>query len=68
MYTALPASGLPRLDWVGGARQAPAAGVWTHGTALLPPLCQGNLLRTYDGRLAYLDFGMMGQIDGNIRR
>ncbi|GAB4819247.1 hypothetical protein N2152v2_006293 [Parachlorella kessleri] len=28
----------------------------------------GNLLRTQDGRLAYLDFGMMGQIDGNIRR
>eukprot|EP00198_Chlamydomonas_reinhardtii_P004341 XP_001693677.1 predicted protein [Chlamydomonas reinhardtii] len=27
----------------------------------------GNLLRTPDGRLAYLDFGMMGQIDEKTR-
>ncbi|GLI66135.1 hypothetical protein VaNZ11_009866 [Volvox africanus] len=27
----------------------------------------GNLLRTADGRLAYLDFGMMGQIDERTR-
>ena len=28
----------------------------------------GNLLRTKDGKLAYLDFGMMGYVDENIRR
>lgn len=28
----------------------------------------GNLLRTRDGKLAYLDFGMMGQVDATIRR
>lgn len=28
----------------------------------------GNLLKTRDGRLAYLDFGMMGQVDATIRR
>ncbi|KAL6771779.1 hypothetical protein ACKKBG_A27795 [Auxenochlorella protothecoides x Auxenochlorella symbiontica] len=28
----------------------------------------GNLLKTRDGRLAYIDFGMMGEIDGTIRR
>lgn len=28
----------------------------------------GNLLRTKDGKLAYLDFGMMGSIDANIRQ
>ncbi|KAL4420222.1 hypothetical protein ABPG77_011046 [Micractinium sp. CCAP 211/92] len=28
----------------------------------------GNLLRTRDGKLAYLDFGMMGQVDPTIRR
>lgn len=28
----------------------------------------GNLLRTKDGNLAYLDFGMMGEVDENIRR
>lgn len=28
----------------------------------------GNLLRTQDGKLAYLDFGMMGQVDEGIRR
>jgi aarF domain-containing kinase len=28
----------------------------------------GNLLRTKDGKLAYLDFGMMGEVDENIRR
>jgi aarF domain-containing kinase len=28
----------------------------------------GNLLRTKDGKLAYLDFGMMGFVDENIRR
>lgn len=27
----------------------------------------GNLLRTYDGKLAYLDFGMMGQFDQEFR-
>lgn len=28
----------------------------------------GNLMRTPDGRLAYIDFGMMGQINPDIRR
>lgn len=28
----------------------------------------GNLLRMKDGRLCYLDFGMMGEVDVNIRR
>lgn len=28
----------------------------------------GNLLRTTDGKLCYLDFGMMGEVDINIRR
>ena len=28
----------------------------------------GNLLRTADGRLAYIDFGMMGSVDSNIRK
>ena len=28
----------------------------------------GNLFRTADGRLAYIDFGMMGEIDPNVRR
>ncbi|PSC70755.1 putative aarF domain-containing kinase chloroplastic [Micractinium conductrix] len=28
----------------------------------------GNLLRTRDGKLAYLDFGMMGEVDVTIRR
>jgi hypothetical protein len=28
----------------------------------------GNLLRTRDGKLAYLDFGMMGSVDATIRR
>lgn len=28
----------------------------------------GNLLRTEDGQLAYLDFGMMGEVDERIRR
>ena len=28
----------------------------------------GNLLRTKDGRLAYLDFGMMGEVDERIRQ
>lgn len=28
----------------------------------------GNLLKTADGRLAYLDFGMMGEVDADIRR
>lgn len=28
----------------------------------------GNLLRTKDGRLAYLDFGMMGEVDEKIRQ
>ena len=28
----------------------------------------GNLLKTKDGKLAYLDFGMMGSIDANIRQ
>lgn len=28
----------------------------------------GNLLKTKDGKLAYLDFGMMGSIDVNIRQ
>lgn len=28
----------------------------------------GNLLRTKDGKLAYLDFGMMGQVDESIRQ
>ncbi|KAI7842632.1 hypothetical protein COHA_003736 [Chlorella ohadii] len=28
----------------------------------------GNLLRTRDGKLAYLDFGMMGEVDATIRR
>ena len=28
----------------------------------------GNLLKTRDGKLAYLDFGMMGEVDANIRR
>lgn len=27
----------------------------------------GNLMRTYDGKLAYLDFGMMGEIKQNLR-
>jgi predicted unusual protein kinase regulating ubiquinone biosynthesis (AarF/ABC1/UbiB family) len=26
------------------------------------------LLRTPDGKLAYLDFGMMGEVDATIRR
>lgn len=33
----------------------------------LPLPSPGNLLRTPDGRLAYLDFGMMGQIDERVR-
>lgn len=28
----------------------------------------GNLLMTHDGRLAYLDFGMMGHLDKDLRR
>lgn len=28
----------------------------------------GNLLRTVDGKLAYIDFGMMGEIEPSIRR
>lgn len=28
----------------------------------------GNLLRTADGKLCYLDFGMMGQVDLSIRQ
>ena len=28
----------------------------------------GNLLRTQDGKVAYLDFGMMGEVDEKIRR
>jgi predicted unusual protein kinase regulating ubiquinone biosynthesis (AarF/ABC1/UbiB family) len=28
----------------------------------------GNLLKTQDGRLAYLDFGMMGEIDVGVRQ
>ena len=28
----------------------------------------GNLLHTEDGRLAYIDFGMMGYIEPSIRR
>ena len=28
----------------------------------------GNLLRTRDGRLAYLDFGMCGSVDRRIRQ
>ena len=28
----------------------------------------GNLFRTADGRLAYIDFGMMGEIEPNVRR
>lgn len=28
----------------------------------------GNLLRKSDGRLAYIDFGMMGEINSDIRR
>lgn len=28
----------------------------------------GNLLRTRDGKLAYLDFGMVGEVDEKIRR
>jgi aarF domain-containing kinase len=28
----------------------------------------GNLLKTRDGRLAYLDFGMMGEIDVGVRQ
>lgn len=28
----------------------------------------GNLLRTKDGKLAYLDFGMMGEVDEKIRQ
>ncbi|KAL4853347.1 putative aarF domain-containing protein kinase [Chlorella vulgaris] len=28
----------------------------------------GNLLRTPDGKLAYLDFGMVGEVDATIRR
>ncbi|KAK2080806.1 hypothetical protein QBZ16_000660 [Prototheca wickerhamii] len=28
----------------------------------------GNLLKTEDGRLCYIDFGMMGEIDGGVRR
>lgn len=28
----------------------------------------GNLLRTKDGKLAYLDFGMMGEVDESIRQ
>eukprot|EP00249_Psilotum_nudum_P018016 c26599_g1_i1 orf=673-2898(-) len=27
----------------------------------------GNLIRTYDGKLAYIDFGMMGEIKQNLR-
>ncbi|KAH7296380.1 hypothetical protein KP509_26G021700 [Ceratopteris richardii] len=27
----------------------------------------GNLMRTYDGKLAYLDFGMMGEMEQNLR-
>lgn len=28
----------------------------------------GNLFRTADGRLAYIDFGMMGEIEPPVRR
>ena len=28
----------------------------------------GNLFRTADGRLAYIDFGMMGEVDPKVRR
>ncbi len=28
----------------------------------------GNLFRTADGRLAYIDFGMMGEIEPDVRR
>ena len=28
----------------------------------------GNLFKLEDGRLAYIDFGMMGEIQGSIRR
>lgn len=62
-----------------GSSLAPSSISPTPATpAARPPCCHegfyhadphpGNLLRTADGRLAYLDFGMMGQIDSNIRR
>lgn len=51
-----PASpGLTGLAWPGPLAHPPAH----------PPA--GNLLRTPDGRLAYLDFGMMGQVDEKTR-
>lgn len=36
--------------------------------SLDPAVSAGNLFRTLDGRLAYIDFGMMGEIDPNVRR
>lgn len=35
--------------------------------ATAPRCAAGNLLRLRDGRLAYLDFGMMGQIPTTTR-
>ncbi len=33
-----------------------------------PAASAGNLFRTADGRLAYIDFGMMGEVDPKVRR
>ncbi len=45
----------------------------THHHTMLPPTTHtdphpGNLLRLPNGKLAYLDFGMMGSVDPSIRR
>ena len=48
----------------GGSGGSYAIGFLTH--LMLCPF-SGNLLKMPDGRFAYLDFGMMGQIDAPVR-